>query len=256
MAVRTPHVDTLSWPAAEYRRVREIAVEYAHNRKIRTRNKLYYRVLHWPIWVFVFYIAPGPLTFDLIERGADWRMRAWLAVVILVTSIFAWRGRLPGVEPAPYIIRFTEDRPNPMYRRVCYTVVWGEVVAFAILNFVGLIVALLTGRWMLKQIYAAGYVPLAGTVWLLGALGLLPSVKPSTRGEGHERRYFYGAVWAVAMAQPTLWVLWKTLPPSPASDAVKLLVFVAILATAGWLAFAGRLPRTRPIVPGELAALD
>ena len=31
----------------------------------------------------------------------------------------------------------------------------------------------------------------------------------STQGEGHERRYFYGSVWAVAIAQPVLWLLWK-----------------------------------------------
>ena len=41
-----------------------IPVEYASQRKIRTRNKLHYRVNHWPIWIFVFFIAPGPLTFD------------------------------------------------------------------------------------------------------------------------------------------------------------------------------------------------
>ena len=40
-----------------------------------TRNKLHYRFNHWPIWIFVFFIAPGPLTFDLFERGFD---RAWL----------------------------------------------------------------------------------------------------------------------------------------------------------------------------------
>ena len=28
-------------------------------RKIRHRNKLYYRFNHWPIWIFVFFIAPG-----------------------------------------------------------------------------------------------------------------------------------------------------------------------------------------------------
>ena len=47
---------------------------------------------------------------------------------------------------------------------------------------------------------------MAGTIWLLGALGTLPRVKPSTAGEGHERRYFYGSVWAVAVAQPVLWL--------------------------------------------------
>ena len=42
------------------------------------------------------------------------------------------------------------------------------------------------------------YFPIAGTVWFLGAIGQLPRVKRSTQGEGHERRYFYGSVWAVA----------------------------------------------------------
>jgi hypothetical protein len=37
---------------------------------------------------------------------------------------------------------------------------------------------------------------------------------------------------------------------------LKLVVFVAILAFVGNLARLGRLPRTRPIVPGELAVSD
>jgi hypothetical protein len=36
----------------------------------------------------------------------------------------------------------------------------------------------------------------------------------------------------------------------------KLVVFVGILAVMGNLARRGRLPRTRPIVPGELAVSD
>jgi hypothetical protein len=236
--------------------VRSISVESAADRKIRTRNKGYYRVLHWPIWIFVFFIAPGPLTFDLFERGFDARMIAWLVVVLSVTGWFALHGRLPGVEPAPYIIRFTEDRPNPVYRRVCYTTAWGEAVAFAVLNLAGLLVALTTGAWMLKQIYRYAYFPLAGSIWLIGALGHLPRVKPSTAGEGHERRYFYGTVWAVAAAQPTLWLLYLTLPRTRLSDAIELATFVGVLATMGWLSVRGRLPRTRPIVPGELATLD
>ena len=46
-----------------------IPVELASERKIRYRNKLYYRFNHWPIWIFVFFIMPGPLTFDLFEGG-------------------------------------------------------------------------------------------------------------------------------------------------------------------------------------------
>jgi hypothetical protein len=163
---------------------------------------------------------------------------------------------LPGVEPKPYIIRFTEDRPNPFYRRLCYTVAWSEAITFAVLNITGLGVAVVTGHWYMAQLYRAAYFPLAGSIWLLGALGQLPRVKASTKGEGHERRYFYGSVWAVCWAQPALWLMWKVLPRTRASDALKLAAFLAILACVGHLARLGRLPRTRPIVPGELAVSD
>jgi len=231
-------------------------VELDTERKIRHRNKLYYRFNHWPIWIFVFFIAPGPLTFDLFESGFDGRMAAWLGMVLVGTGLAGLRGRLPGCEPRPYIIRFTEDRPNPLYRRVCYTTAWGEVVAFAVLNIAGLAWAVVTGDWRLRQMYEAAYFPIAGTVWLLGALGRLPRVKASTQGEGHERRYFYGSVWAVTIAQPALWLLWRVLPQSRPADAVKLLIFVGILAAVGEMARRGLLPRTRPIVPGELAVSD
>jgi hypothetical protein len=233
-----------------------LRVELDTERKLRTRNKLHYRFNHWPIWIFVFFIAPGPLTFDLFERGFDARLLTWLGVVLLGTGIAGLMGKLPGCEPAPYIIRFTEDRPNPLYRRICYTTAWGEVVAFALLNIAGLTYAIVTGEWRLKQMYEYGYFPIAGTVWLLGALGLLPRVKASTAGEGHERRYFYGSVWAVTIAQPVLWLMWKVLPQTRQADVVKLVVFVGILAAVGWCARLGLLPRTRPIVPGELAISD
>jgi hypothetical protein len=233
-----------------------LRVELDTERRLRTRNKLHYRFNHWPIWIFVFFIAPGPLTFDLFERGFDPRMWAWLSVVLIGTGIAGLMGQLPGCEPAPYIIRFTEDRPNPLYRRICYTTAWGEVVAFAVLNIAGLVLAIITGEWRLKQLYAYGYFPIAGTMWLLGGLGHLPRVKRSTAGEGHERRYFYGSVWAVAVAQPILWMMWKLLPQSRPGDIVKLVVFVGILAAVGYMARLGLLPRTRPIVPGELAISD
>jgi hypothetical protein len=240
----------------QIKNVPAIPVEYASHRQIRERNKLYYRFNHWPIWIFVFFIAPGPLTFDLFERGFDWRMGVWLGAVMAGTGIAGLRGRLPGVEPKPYIIRFTEDRPNPLYRRVCYTLAWSEVVTFAVLNITGLAIAVVTGGWHLKEIYRWAYFPIAATFWLLGALGRLPRVKRSTQGEGHERRYFYGSVWAVCFAQPVLWLMWKVLPRTRGSDAIKLVVFVAILAFVGNLARLGRLPRTRPIVPGEIAVSD
>src|SRR5208282_644921 len=102
--------------------------------RFRQRNKISYRLAHWPIWIFVFFIAPGPLTFDLIERGFDRRTAAWLAVVLKGTGAAALRGWLPGVEPRPYILRFTEDKPNPLYRRICYTLAWSDLISFVLLN--------------------------------------------------------------------------------------------------------------------------
>ena len=233
-----------------------IPLELASERSIRHRNKAYYRFNHWPIWVFVFFILPGPLTLDLFDRGFDGRMALWLAAVLAGTGVAGLRGRLPGCESRPYIIRFTEDRPNPLYRRVCYTCAWSAVLSFGLLNLAGLVTAVVTGVWSVRQMYEAAYFPLAGTVWVLGALGRLPRVKASTKGEGHERRYFYGSVWAMCIAQPVLWGLWRGLPAGRPGDVVKLCAFVGILGFVGWLAYRGRLPRTRPIVPGELAVSD
>ncbi len=227
-----------------------------HVVKFRERNKITYRLAHWPIWIFVFFIAPAPLTFDLLEHGFDRRAFIWLAVVLTATGIAGLRGRLPGVEPKPYILRFTEDKPNPLYRRVCYTVAWSDLISFAVLNLAGLIYAVATGAWRLRQIYDHAYFPLAITCWLLGAIGFLPRVRASTKGEGTERRYFYGAVWAVCAAEPVLGLLWKILPRSHAADVVKLAVFAGILAVVGFISSLGRLPRTRTIKPGEWAVSD
>ena len=228
----------------------------AEIRHFRERNKVHYRLSHWPIWIFVFFLAPGPLIFDLFEKGGDRRTIWWLGAVLLGTGIAGLRGRLPGVEPRPYILRFTEDKPNPLYRRVCYTVAWGDLLSFAILNLTGLGYAVVTGAWRLRQIYEHAYFPLAIFVWVLGSFGKLPRVGLSTAGEGTERRYFYGTVWAVCAAEPVLGLMWKVLPHSHEADIAKLVAFSGILAGMGLLAKNGRLPRTRAIKPGEWAISD
>jgi hypothetical protein len=231
-------------------------VEYAQARKMRERNTALYRVAHLPIWIWVFFLAPGPLTFSLFARGFGWGNLAWLAVVLAGTGIAGWFGQLPGVEPRPYILRFDEDKPNPLYRRVCYTFAWNAVLSFALLNLAGLVIAAATGVWYMKQIYHYAYFPLCGVILLLGAMGVLPRVKVSTKGEGTERRYFYGSVWAVTIAQALLLVFWKALPATRAAGVVKLVVFVGALVMMGVAAYRGGLPRTRPIVPGELMVAD
>lgn len=230
--------------------------EYAAQRRMRERNKKMYRVAHWPIWIWVFFLAPGPLTFDLFAHGPSRNNMIWLAVVLVGTGIAGLFGQLPGVEPRPYILRFTEDKPNPLYRRICYTFAWSDVITFALLNLAGLVIAVFTGVWYLKQIYTYAYFPLYGVILMLGAFGVLPRVRPSTKGEGTERRYFYGSVWAVTLAQTVLLILWKALPRSHAGDIAKLAVYVAALAALGLAARFGLLPRTRPILPGELMVAD
>jgi hypothetical protein len=233
-----------------------VRIEYAHQRKMRTRNTRLYRAAHWPIWIWVFFLAPGPLTFDLFARGGSRNNLLWLAAVLLGTGIAALFGQLPGAEPAPYILRFTEDRPNPRYRRICYTFAWNALLNFALLNLAGLAWAAYSGQWRLKQIYARGYTPLLILILVLGILGVLPRVRRSTQGEGTERRYFYGTVWSVTAAQTILLVLWKTLPKNHATDVAKLAVYVAVLIGMGALSAFGILPRTRPILPGELMVAD
>jgi hypothetical protein len=230
--------------------------EYADPKKFRSRNKVIYRLAHWPIWIWVFFLAPGPLTFRLFAHGVSNANWIWLGVVIAGTGIAGLYGQLPGVEPRPYILRFCEDKPNPLYRRICYTFAWNALINFTVLNLAGLVIAAITRTWYLKQIYRYAYGPIMAMILVLGALGYLPRVKRSTAGEGTERRYFYGAVWAVTLAQITLLVLWKTLPRSHSVDLLQLAAFVLVLTVVGAAAYIGFLPRTRAILPGEMIVAD
>ncbi len=231
-------------------------LEFAAERKMRERNTPLYRLAHWPIWIWVFFLAPGPLTFSLFAHGFGQGNLVWLIAVLVGTGNAGLRGQLPGVEPRPYILRFDEDKPNPLYRRVCYTCAWNAVLSFALLNLAGLVIAVVTGGWYIQQIYQYAYAPLCVAILLLGGMGLLPRVGSSTRGEGRERRYFYGSVWAVTAAQIVLLVLWKTLPLNRETSLIKLGVYLAVLAAMSLASARGLLLRTRPIVPGEMMVAD
>jgi hypothetical protein len=176
--------------------------------------------------------------------------------VLAGTGAAGVRGQLPGVEPRPYILRFDEDRRNPLYRRVCYTFAWNALLSFAALNMLALIIAAATGSWRMKQLYQWAYFPVCALIVLAGVAGLLPRAGFSTKGEGTERRYFYTAVWSVTASQTLLLVLWKTLPLSRKTAGVKLALFAGTLLVMGIAGMRGGLPRTRPIVAGELIIAD
>ena len=231
-------------------------VEYAEERKLRERNTPLYRLAHWPIWIAVFFIAPGPLTFRLFASGFSKGNLLWLTVVLAGTGTAGLRGQLPGVEPRPYILRFDEDRPNPLYRRICYTFAWNAAVSYTLLNLAGLLIANATGKWYMKQLYRYAYLPFCVVILLLGAAGALPRVGPSTRDEGTERRYFYGTVWAAVVAQTLLLGLWKMQRQSRAASLLKLTAFTGALLLMGVAASRGVLPRTRPILPGDVMVAD
>jgi hypothetical protein len=214
----------------------------------RERNKTYYRVLHLPIWIWVFFILPGHLTYALFTDGPDARHAAWLAVV---SAVCAWRGlvgRLPGVEPRPYITHWGESRPNLPYRTVCYTAAWVDLLVPAALNALGLAVAAATGRWALAEQFAWLYYPHAGLVARATPFDLTPRARRTTLQEGAERAWFYVAIWAIVPAQLVAWGAWRLFAAAGlgplALARARFAAFAVVTAAFLALGLAGRLPRT------------
>ena len=214
----------------------------------RERNKAYYRVLHAPIWVWVFWILPGHLTFDLYLRGPDHRHWTWLAVVIAVCAWRGFAGRLPGVEPRPYITHYGVDAPNLGYRVVCYTAAWIDLLVPWTLNFLGLVLAVATGEWRIAELYRWMYYPLALAIALATALNLTPRARRSVKWEGVERAWFYVTIWTVVPSQAAAWAMWRLGPrfgfEGDALSTARLVTFVAVSLLFFVPGFYGRLPRT------------
>jgi hypothetical protein len=215
----------------------------------RQRNKNYYRVLHLPIWLWVFFILPGHLTYSLYVSGPDRGHGFWFGLVFLVCAWRGLAGRLPGVEPKPYITHYGEDKPNLPYRVVCYTTAWIAILVPYTLNLMGLIFAAITGRWQLADLYARFYYPLALAVILGTILDWTPRAKRSTKNEGAEKAWFYAGIWTVVPAQVAAWGAWRLggkLGLAPlALGRFRLAAF--LIVSAFFLAFSlkGKLPRTQ-----------
>jgi len=215
----------------------------------REHNKGYYRVLHVPIWVWVFFILPGHLTFALFTKGWDRRHAAWLAMVL---AACAWRGasgRLPGVEPAPYITHYGTYQPNLWYRVVCYTAAWIDLLVPFALNVIGLAVASVTGEWKIALLYQWLYYPLALAIVGCTAWNITPRARRTTINEGAERAWFYVAIWVVSITQTVSWAVWRLGAAMGLVGTLHAQVGLVIVAAVGgglfYLGARGILPRTQ-----------
>jgi len=208
----------------------------------RARNKTYYRVLHVPLWIYVFFTLPGELTANLYASGFHRAQWVWLGIV---TAVCIWRGalgRLPGTETRPYITHYGLDWPNLGYRVVCYTAAWIAIVAPWLLNAIGLVRAVGTGRWSILPLYGWPYDGITAAIVALAAFDRLPRARRSIRGEGSERAWFYVGVWTAVLAQLAGLAMWRL--GHPPAWARALVFFGVSAAVAAW-GLAGRLPRTR-----------
>jgi len=214
----------------------------------RERNKRYYRVLHVPIWIWVFWILPGNLTGDLYAHGPDRRHWIWLAIVVAVCAWRGFVGRLPGCEPRPYITHWGVAQPNLWYRVVCYTVAWIALLVPFTLNLLGLVIANVTGEWKLKPMYNWLYWVLALGVVLATAAGITPRARRSTLHEGSERAWFYVAIWTVVPTQVIAWAMWRLGSRMGMSgqplDRLRLAAFLASALLLFVLGCLAKLPRT------------
>jgi hypothetical protein len=221
----------------------------------RASNKTYYRALHVPLWVWVFFILPGHLTYALYTNGPDARHGWWLAAVVLVCLWRAHAGRLPGCEFKPYVLYYGVGQPNLPYRVVCYTAAWIDLLVPFTLNAIGLVVAIVSGQWRLGDLYRWLFYPLAAAVVLATLLDFTPRARRSTLGEGAERAWFYVAVWTVVPSQLAGWAAWRLggrlgFEATPLAW-LRFTTFFAAAALLCWLGVRERIPRTERSYGGE-----
>jgi hypothetical protein len=149
-------------------------------------------------------------------------------------------------------------QPNLWYRVVCYTAAWVDIFVPYALNLIGLILASVTGRWMLRDLYMYLYYPLALAVVLATALDWTPRARRDTFGEGAERAWFYVAIWTVVPTQVINWAAWRfgkfmDLSPLPLA---RLRLAICLISTAifFFLGYAEKLPRSQRHYEGIAAA--
>jgi hypothetical protein len=224
----------------------------------RERNKTYYRILHAPIWIWVFFVLPGNLTYDFYLHGPDRRHGLWLAIVVAVCIWRGLAGRLPGAEPQPYIRYYGSSQPNLPYRVVCYTAAWIDLLVPFVLNLIGLVLSVITGKWLIADLYAYLYYPLALVIVLAAFLNVVPRARRSTLNEGAEKAWFYVGIWTVVPTQVAAWGAWRLGARlhvgRPELDYLRLAVFSLMGLIFLLLGIAGKLPRSKRFYLKESAS--
>jgi hypothetical protein len=117
------------------------------------------------------------------------------------------------------------------------------------INLIGLVINFFFGRWIINDLFAKLYYPLAAAVVLATILNFTPRAARSTRDEGAEKGWFYVAVWTVVPTQLAGWAMWrlgKYFDLSPASlGHVRLLTFLIVAGAFFALGLLGKLPRSQ-----------
>ena len=164
----------------------------------------------------------------------------------------------PALNPRLTILRFTEDKPNPLYRRICYTFAWGRRRQLRGIEPGGPRGRRCDGPVVFEsRFYLSAYFPLYLTILALGAAGILPRVRRSTQGEGTERRYFYGIGLGRDSLSDAAVDSLENVSTHPRGRYRKTgALYVAALIAVGVAAAFGLLPRTRRILPGEVMVAD
>ena len=218
-----------------------IFVELDTERKIRHRNKLYYRVNHWPIWIFVFFIAPGPLTFDLFERGFDPVMAALARRRAgrdgdrrHCAGGFRAASRRRTSSGSPKIGRTrstaasaTRPRGARWWRSPCSTSP-GSPTPWR------------PASWRLRSSTTTATSRLPARSGCSARSACCRGCGRARRAKGTSAATSTARCGPSTIAQPVLWLLWKIVPVSRGGDALKLVVFVGILVAVGTSRAPGR----------------
>ena len=175
---------------------------------------------------------PGPLTFDLFAHGADRRIAVWLGLVVLGTGIAGWFGKLPGVEHAPPFSASRKIDQSSLPSHLLHVRlerggrVWSAEPRGADVG---------DRDWRMAAPADLRCCLRSRSPGSSGSRrrGISPAREAIDEARGHERRFFYGTVWAACVAQPVLLLLWKWLPHTRWADAVKFGVFAGTLVVMG-----------------------